>query len=129
MAARSGKSIEIIAVSALSKSKDRGVDLSAYEWENDPINLAKRDDIDVFVELIGGEDGSAKQATEAAIKHGKHVVTANKAMLAMYGQELAISAESNNVNLRFEAAVAGGIPVIKLLQKVLQGIILQELWV
>ena len=121
LAARSGKSIKIIAVSALSKSKDRGVDLSAYEWENDPVNLAKRDDIDVFVELIGGEDGHAKQATEAAIKHGKHVVTANKAMLAMYGQELAISAESNNVNLRFEAAVAGGIPVIKALTESLAG--------
>jgi len=121
LTARAGKSIEIIAVSALSKSKDRGVDLSAYEWENDPVNLAKRDDIDVFVELIGGEDGHAKQATEAAIKHGKHVVTANKAMLAMYGQELAISAESNNVNLRFEAAVAGGIPVIKALTESLAG--------
>jgi homoserine dehydrogenase len=72
-------------------------------------------------ELIGGEAGQAKEATEEAIKHGKHVVTANKAMLAMHGQELAISAENNNVNLRFEAAVAGGIPVIKTLTESLAG--------
>lgn len=119
--ARAGKSIKIVAVSALSKSKDRGVDLTAYEWENDPVALAKRDDIDVFVELIGGESGQAKKATEEAIKHGKHVVTANKAMLAIYGQELAIAAESCGVNLRFEAAVAGGIPVIKTLTESLAG--------
>ena len=111
--ARAGKPIKIIAVSALSKSKDRGVDLTAYEWEDDPVALAKRDDIDVFVELIGGESGQAKKATEEAIKHGKHVVTANKAMLAIHGQELASAAENSGVNLRFEAAVAGGIPVIK----------------
>jgi homoserine dehydrogenase len=118
---RAGRSIEIVAVSALSKTKDRGVDLSSYQWEDDPVILAKRDDIDIFVELIGGEAGQAKEATEEAIKHGKHVVTANKAMLAMHGQELAISAENNNVNLRFEAAVAGGIPVIKALTESLAG--------
>ena len=119
--ARAGKPIKIIAVSALSKSKDRGVDLTAYEWEDDPIALAKRDDIDVFVELIGGESGQAKKATEEAIKHGKHVVTANKAMLAIHGQELASAAENSGVNLRFEAAVAGGIPVIKTLTESLAG--------
>ena len=119
--ARAGKPIKIIAVSALSKSKDRGVDLTAYEWEDDPIALAKRDDIDVFVELIGGESGHAKKATEEAIKHGKHVVTANKAMLAIHGQELASAAENSGVNLRFEAAVAGGIPVIKTLTESLAG--------
>ena len=71
--------------------------------------------------MIGGKAGQAKEATEEAIKHGKHIVTANKAMLAMHGQELAISAENNNVNLRFEAAVAGGIPVIKTLTESLAG--------
>ena len=75
--ARSGRAIQISAVSALSKSKDRGVDLSSYAWESDPVALAKRDDIDVFVELIGGDSGPAKAATEAAIAGGKHVVTAN----------------------------------------------------
>ena len=113
--ARSGRTIQISAVSALSKSKDRGVDLSSYAWESDPVALAKRDDIDVFVELIGGDSGPAKAATEAAIAGGKHVVTANKAMLALHGQELAVLAEKKGVNLRFEAAVAGGIPVIKTL--------------
>ena len=118
---RAGRPIEITAVSARSKSKDRGVDLSAYAWEDDAVELAKRDDVDVFVELIGGDAGPAKAATEAAIAAGKHVVTANKAMLALHGQELALAAEAANVNLRFEAAVAGGIPVIKTLTQSLAG--------
>lgn len=118
---RAGRPIEITAVSARSNSKDRGVDLSAYDWEDDAVNLAKRDDVDVFVELIGGDAGPAKAATEAAIAAGKHVVTANKAMLALHGQELALAAEDAGVNLRFEAAVAGGIPVIKALTESLAG--------
>ena len=118
---RAGRPIEITAVSARSNSKDRGVDLSGYDWEDDAVNLAKRDDVDVFVELIGGDAGPAKAATEAAIAAGKHVVTANKAMLALHGQELALAAEAKGVNLRFEAAVAGGIPVIKALTESLAG--------
>ena len=118
---RAGRPIEITAVSARSNSKDRGVDLSGYDWEDDAVNLAKRDDVDVFVELIGGDAGPAKAATEAAIAAGKHVVTANKAMLALHGQELALAAEAAGVNLRFEAAVAGGIPVIKALTESLAG--------
>lgn len=121
LTARAGRPIEIVAVSARSKSKDRGVDLSAYAWEDDPVALASRDDVDVFVELIGGDSGPAKAATEAAIAGGKHVVTANKAMLALFGQELALAAEDAGVNLRFEAAVAGGIPVIKSLTESLAG--------
>jgi homoserine dehydrogenase len=77
--------------------------------------------VDVFVELMGGEDGPAKAATEAAIARGKHVVTANKAMLAHHGQALAEAAEAAGVNLRFEAAVAGGIPVVKALTEGLAG--------
>ena len=118
---RAGRPIEITAVSARSQSKNRDVDLSSYDWEDDAVNLAKRDDIDVFVELIGGDAGPAKAATEAAIAAGKHVVTANKAMLALHGQELALAAEAAGVNLRFEAAVAGGIPVIKALTESLAG--------
>ena len=113
--ARSGRPVTISAVSARSKSKKRGVDVSGYAWEDDPVALAKRDDVDVVLELIGGDSGPAKAAVEAAIAAGKHVVTANKAMLALHGQELAIKAETASVNLRFEAAVAGGIPVIKTL--------------
>ncbi len=113
--ARSGRPISISAISARSKAKDRGVDVSGYAWEDDPADLAKRDDVDVFVELIGGDNGPAKAAVEAAIATGKHVVTANKAMLALHGQELALAAEASGINLRFEAAVAGGIPIIKTL--------------
>lgn len=121
LAARTGRTITISAVSARSKSRDRGVDLSAYGWEDDPVALARRDDVDLFIELMGGEDGPAKAAVEAAIATGKHVVTANKAMLAVHGQALAEAAEAAGVALRFEAAVAGGIPVIKTLTEGLAG--------
>ena len=121
LAARAGRQIEIVAVSARSRGKDRGVDLSPYGWEDDPVALARREDIDVYVELMGGEDGPAKASVEAAISAGKHVVTANKAMLAIHGQEMAEAAEAANVALRFEAAVAGGIPVIKALTEGLAG--------
>ena len=121
LASRTGRPVTISAVSARSKSRDRGVDLSAYAWEDDPVALAVRDDVDVFVELMGGEDGPAKAATEAAISAGKDVVTANKAMLAIHGQELAEAAEAQGACLRFEAAVAGGIPAIKALTESLAG--------
>lgn len=119
--ARTGRDIEIIAVSARTRNKNRDVDLSGYDWEDDPVAMAKRDDVDLFVEVIGGEDGPAKAATEAALSAGKHVVTANKAMLAHYGQSLAELAEANSASLRFEAAVAGGIPVMKALTEGLAG--------
>ena len=121
LAARTGRPISISAVSARSRDKDRGVDLSGYGWEDDPVALATRDDVDVFVELMGGEDGPAKAATEAAIAAGKDVVTANKAMLAHHGQALAEAAEAAGRVIRFEAAVAGGIPVIKALTEGLAG--------
>lgn len=115
LAARTGRPVVITAICARNKDKDRGVNLSAYAWEDDPVALAKRDDVDVFVELMGGADGPAKAATEAAIAAGKDVVTANKAMLALHGQQLAIAAEEAGRVIRFEAAVAGGIPVVKAL--------------
>jgi homoserine dehydrogenase len=121
LARRCGRPVEITAVSARSRDKDRGVSIKAYAWEDDPVALASRDDVDVFVELMGGEDGPAKAATEAAIAAGKHVVTANKAMLAHHGQALAEAAEAAGVVLRFEAAVAGGIPVVKALTEGLAG--------
>jgi len=113
--ARTGRAVVITAVSARDRAKDRGLSLSSYAWEDDPVVLARRDDVDIFIELVGGEDGPAKNAVEAAIAAGKHVVTANKAMLAMHGHALAEAAETKNVQLRYEAAVAGGIPVIKTL--------------
>ncbi|PLS23392.1 homoserine dehydrogenase [Neptunicoccus cionae] len=121
LTARSGCTIEVTAVSARSRGKDRGVDLSGYAWEDDPTKLAQRDDVDVYVELMGGEDGPAKASVEAALAAGKHVVTANKALLAHHGHALASAAEKNGLNLRFEAAVAGGIPVIKALTEGLAG--------
>lgn len=121
LTARSGCTIEVTAVSARSRGKDRGVDLSGYAWEDDPTKLAQRDDVDVYVELMGGEDGPAKASVEAALAAGKHVVTANKALLAHHGHALALAAEKNGLNLRFEAAVAGGIPVIKALTEGLAG--------
>ncbi|WP_281991804.1 homoserine dehydrogenase [Sulfitobacter geojensis] len=119
--ARTGRKITISAVSARTKGRDRGVVLDSYAWEDDPVALATRDDVDVFVELMGGEDGPAKDATEAALKAGKHVVTANKAMLAIHGQALAEQAEAKSLALRYEAAVAGGIPVVKTLMEGLAG--------
>jgi len=119
--ARAGRPLQVVAVSARSREKDRGVDLSPYDWEDDPVALARRTDIDVFVELMGGSDGPAKAATEAALERGAHIVTANKAMLAHHGQALAEAAEAKSAVLRFEAAVAGGIPVVKALTEGLAG--------
>ncbi|MEL7131943.1 MAG: homoserine dehydrogenase [Pseudomonadota bacterium] len=119
--ARTGRKIEISAVSARSRDKDRGVSLDHYAWEDDPVALATRDDVDIYVELMGGTDGPAKASVEAAIAAGKDVVTANKAMLAIHGQTLAEAAEAKGVSLRYEAAVAGGIPVIKALTEGLAG--------
>ena len=121
LAMRTGRPVVITAVSARSRDKDRGVSLSEYAWEDDPVALAQRDDVDVFVELMGGHEGPAKDAIEAAIAAGKDVVTANKALLAHHGQELAAAAEEKGTVIRFEAAVAGGIPVIKSLTEGLAG--------
>ena len=112
-AEKAGLAIEVRAISARSKTRDRGIDLSGYRWYDNPVDLAKSDDIEVFVELIGGDSGPAEEAVRAAIQSGKHVVTANKALIAKHGNELARMAEANHVALNFEAAVAGGIPVIK----------------
>ncbi len=115
IAARAGRRVEIVAVSARDQTKERGVDLSSYAWESDPVALAQRPDIDVFVEVMGGHEGPARLATEAAIAAGHDVVTANKALLAHHGQALAEAAEAAACVIRYEAAVAGGIPVIKAL--------------
>lgn len=120
LAARAGRPITISAVSARSQ-KERGVDLSGYAWEDDPVALAARADVDVVIEVMGGHDGPAKATTEAAIAHGKDVVSANKALLAIHGQALAEAAEAAGRVIRFEAAVAGGIPVVKTLTEGLAG--------
>ncbi len=121
LTSRANRRIEISAVSARSRDKDRGVRLSDYGWEDDPVALARRDDVDLVLELIGGSEGPAKNLVEAAIDAGKDVVTANKAMLAVHGQALAEAAEAKGRVIRFEAAVAGGIPVVKALTEGLAG--------
>ncbi len=121
LTARAGTNLVVTGVSARSRGKDRGHDLSKLAWHDDPAALARSADIDVFVELIGGDEGPAKTAVEAALAAGKHVVTANKALLARHGVALARSAEAAKVSLGFEAAVAGGIPVIKTLREGLAG--------
>jgi homoserine dehydrogenase len=121
LAARAGRPVVITAVSARDRTKNRDADLSNFAWESDPVALATREDVDVFVEVMGGHEGPAKHATEAALRAGKDVVTANKALLAHHGQALAELAEGLNRAIRFEAAVAGGIPVIKVLTEGLAG--------
>ncbi|MFY0615121.1 MAG: homoserine dehydrogenase [Hyphomicrobiaceae bacterium] len=117
-----GCDFEISGVSARDKSKDRGIALGPNViWHDDPVKLATAPETDVFVELIGGSEGAAREAVMAALKAGKPVVTANKALLADHGAELAGLAEENGVALAFEAAVAGGIPVIKAMRESLIG--------
>ena len=112
-----GRKIEVTAVCARSRSRDRGIDATELQWFDDPVALAKSDGIDLFVELIGGEDGPALAAVKAALEIGRPVVTANKALLARHGVALARLAEESGAQLGFEAAVAGGIPVIKTLRE------------
>ena len=114
-----GRGIEVKAVSARSRAKKRAASLEGIAWFDDAVELAAHTSIDVFVELIGSEAGVAKAAVEAALEAGKHVVTANKALLARHGTELAALAEKSGVSLNFEAAVAGGIPIIKTLREAL----------
>jgi len=121
LAARAGRPIEVVAVSTLEHRRNKDVDISAFRRVQDPVALATDPGIDVFVELMGGEGGIAKESVEAALRAGKHVVTANKALLAHHGASLAALAEKNGVALNFEAAVAGGIPIVKVMRESLQG--------
>ena len=121
LALRAGRPITITAVSARDRLKNRSADISAYRFETDPVAVATADDVDVYVELIGGENGAARDSIEAALRAGKDVITANKALLAVHGAELAALAESLGRVIRFEAAVAGGIPVIKAMTESLAG--------
>jgi len=117
LAALSGRPIVISAISARDRTKDRGFDRSEAVWFDDPITMAAQADIDVFVELIGGADGPAKVAVETALAAGRHVVTANKALIAHHGANLAAIAEQSGAALNYEAAVAGGIPIIKAMRE------------
>jgi homoserine dehydrogenase len=119
--ARCGRPIEVVAVSARSRAKKRAVDVKALRWVADPVELAADPAIDVLAEVIGGAGDPAKRAVETALAAGKAVVTANKALLARHGQKLAALAERHHTALNFEAAVAGGIPIVKTLREGLNG--------
>lgn len=122
LAARAGRPVEIRAVSARDRSRDRGVDLSGYDWVDNPVDLADPSTgVTVVVELIGGSDGPALALARAALGNGIGFVTANKALIATHGKELAALAEAKDASLKFEAAVAGGIPIIKALREGLAG--------
>jgi homoserine dehydrogenase len=118
---RCGRPVEVVAVSARSRNKDRGIDMKKLRWIADPVKLATDPGIDAFVELIGGEGNPARAAVTAALNAGKPVVTANKALLARHGLELADLGEKRGVALNFEAAVAGAIPIVKTLREGLAG--------
>lgn len=121
LAARCGRPIEVVAVTARAKNKKRGVDVTKLRWVSDPLTLAQDPEIDIFVELIGGEGDPAKSAIEVALSAGKSVVTANKALLAQHGVALAALAEAHRVALNFEAAAGGAIPIVKTLREGLAG--------
>src|SRR3712207_634919 len=128
MAARGGRPVRVTAVAARERTRDRGIDLGRYAWFDDPQQLARSGEVDCVVELIGGSDGAARETVETAIEAGKHVVTANKALLAKHGLALARKAESRGVALAFEASAAGGIPVIKTLREALPGNAISRLY-
>jgi homoserine dehydrogenase len=121
LVARCGRSIEVVALTARSRGKKRDFDVKKFRWLADPVALAADPSIDVLVEVVGGEGDPAKRAIETALAAGKPVVTANKALLARHGQKLAVLAERQGVALNFEAAVAGGIPIVKTLREGLNG--------
>ncbi|WP_029355400.1 homoserine dehydrogenase [Bosea sp. 117] len=121
IALRTGRPVEVVAVSARDRTRNRDCDVSGMRWFDDAVELARDPGIDVFVELIGGSDGIACRAVEAAIEAGHDIVTANKALLAHHGASLAAAAEAKGALISFEAAVAGGIPVVKTLREALLG--------
>src|SRR3569623_196367 len=123
-----GRRIEVVAVCARSRGKDRGVDLKKMKWSDDPVALAREPGIDVFVELMGGAGDPAKAAVEAALSSGKSVVTANKALLAKHGVRLATLAEKNGVALNFEAAVAGAIPIVRTVREEFAGNAIERIY-
>jgi homoserine dehydrogenase len=126
--ARCGRRLVVTAVAARDRHKQRDIDISKFAWFDDPVEMAKSAEADVVVELIGGADGPAKALAEAAFAKKRHVVTANKAMLAHHGAALAAAAERSGVTLGYEAAVAGGIPIVKALREGLAGNRIQRVY-
>ncbi|WP_208432741.1 homoserine dehydrogenase [Bartonella taylorii] len=117
LACQCGRPIKIVAVSARDKGRNRGIDLSDVKWFDSPVDMAASNEIDVFIELIGGELNVVYEAVKKALEVGHHVVTANKALLARHGVEFAVTAEKKGIFLHFEAAIGGGIPIIKAMRE------------
>jgi len=128
LAQRAGRPVRVTAVAARDRGKDRGLDLSRFAWFDSAVELARSREVDCVVELMGGADGPARDTVETAIEAGKHVVTANKALLAKHGLALARAADARGVALAFEASAAGGIPVVKTLREALPGNAIQRLY-
>lgn len=128
IAAKCGRPVVVTAVSARDRNKTRDVNLDSIAWFDDPVAMASTADADVIVELIGGSEGPARQTVEAALAKNRHVVTANKALLAHHGVTLATAAEKAGLTLAYEAAVAGGIPIIKALREGLAGNVIQRIY-
>lgn len=126
--ARAGRPVRIVAVSSRDRTRDRGVSLDGFAWHDDPVALASSDEVDCVVELIGGDEGPARATVERALERGKHVVTANKALLAKHGSALAEKAEAGGLHLAFEASAAGGIPVVKALRESLAGNVVSRIY-
>jgi homoserine dehydrogenase len=126
-ALRAGRPLQVVAVSARDSAKPRGAAVGRCRWHDDPAGLAADADVDVVIELIGGEDGPARALVEAALERGKPVVTANKALIARHGSRLARLAEANGATLAFEASVCGGIPIVKGLREGLAANRIREL--
>ena len=117
---RSNNSFDIIAVSARSK-KSRGVDLSNYEFFDNPVEMVKNTDADIYLELMGGTNGLTLDYVKNVLKKGKVLITANKAMLASYGEQLSELADENNAKILFESSIGGGIPCLKTLREGMVG--------
>lgn len=117
LAARAGRKVVVTAVSARDRNRDRGIDLTGITWFDNAAEMATQADADIIVEVIGGEEGMARDVIDNAIAGGRSVVTANKALLAHHGMEIAAAAEAAKCSLAYEAAVAGGIPIIKALRE------------
>ena len=122
-----GRRVEVVAVSARDRNRDRGVALDGLAWHQDALELADVEDVDIVVELVGGQDGIARVLIEKALRAGRHVVTANKAACAHHGVAFAELAQAGGVQLRFEAAIAGGVPVVKSINEALAGNRIREL--
>jgi homoserine dehydrogenase len=117
IAIKTGKIPVIKYISAKSINKKRSIKIPKSKWFKNPLLLTTKKNIDVIVELIGGSDGISKKIVFSALKNKKHVITANKSLMAKYGDQLAYIAEKNKVNLEYEASVAGGVPVIRLIKE------------